>query len=138
MTTYLLDANVLIALTVREHEQHERCTTWLAGLGAAGAFATCPIVEGALVRFLLRAGESKATAQAVVQAVAAHDGQVFWPDAVSYASVDLRTVQGHRQVTDSYLVGLASSRSGILATLDEALARRHAEHCLLIPASDCG
>ncbi len=138
MTTYLLDANVLIALTVREHEHHERCTTWLAGLGGADHFSTCPILEGALVRFLVRAGESSATAQAVVRAVAAHERQVFWPDTVSYADVDLGTVHGHRQVTDSYLVGLVSSRSGTLATLDEALARRHPEHCLLIPAPDRG
>ena len=52
--TYLLDANVLIALTVAEHEHHERASTWAA---TVNRFAVCPIVEGALVRFLVRTGE---------------------------------------------------------------------------------
>ncbi|WP_219069961.1 PIN domain-containing protein [Candidatus Mycobacterium methanotrophicum] len=55
MTTYLLDASVLIALTVAEHEHHERATRWAAGIEY---FAICPIVQGALLRFLLRMGES--------------------------------------------------------------------------------
>lgn len=55
MTTYLLDANVLIALTVAEHEHHGRTSTWSAGIER---FAVCPVVEGALVRFLIRIGES--------------------------------------------------------------------------------
>ena len=33
MTTYLLDANVLIALTITEHEQYyKRATAWMAGV----------------------------------------------------------------------------------------------------------
>ena len=52
--TYLLDANVLIALTVAEHEHHDRASTWAATING---FAVCPIVEGALVRFLVRTGE---------------------------------------------------------------------------------
>lgn len=55
--TYLLDANVLIALTVQEHEHHARASTWAA---TVDRFAICPIVEGALVRFLVRLGESPA------------------------------------------------------------------------------
>ena len=55
VTTYLLDANVLIALTVAEHEHHERGRR----LGSRDhRFALCPVVEGALVRFLVRIGES--------------------------------------------------------------------------------
>ncbi len=55
MTTYLLDADVLIALTVAEHEHHARTSAWAAGIDR---FALCPVVEGALVRFLVRIGES--------------------------------------------------------------------------------
>ncbi|HEY5858440.1 MAG TPA: PIN domain-containing protein [Aldersonia sp.] len=57
--TYLLDANVLIALTVAEHEHHERASAWAATISR---FAVCPIVEGALVRFLVRTGEGIGTA----------------------------------------------------------------------------
>jgi len=57
VTTFLLDANVLIALTVEEHEYHQRVAAWLAGVERV---ALCPIVEGALIRFLVRIGESSA------------------------------------------------------------------------------
>jgi hypothetical protein len=55
---------------------------------------------------------------------AAKDHQ-FWPDelplagAVAFAGVRL---MGHQQVTDAYLLGLASSRGGVLATLDKRIA----------------
>jgi len=32
VTTHLLDANVLIALTVGEHEHHVRASSWAAGI----------------------------------------------------------------------------------------------------------
>lgn len=119
MTTYLLDANVLIAITVAEHEHHERASSWAAGVGR---FAVCPIVEGALVRFLVRTGESVRTAQAIIAAVRALPSCAFWPDTISYADAGLEHVRGHRQVTDAYLASLARANGGLVATLDEALA----------------
>jgi len=53
VSTLLLDADVLIALTVAEHEHHDRSIDWMAGVDI---FAVFPIVEGALIRFLLRMG----------------------------------------------------------------------------------
>ena len=129
MTTFLLDSNVVIALTVAEHEHHERATNWLA---TVSRFAVCPVVEGALLRFLLRIGESTATAAAVLAGVRAVERCEFWPDSVTYTDVDLSTIHGHRQVTDSYLAALARHRSGQLATFDRALAARHSESCLLV------
>lgn len=119
MSTYLLDANVLIALTVAEHEYHAQAGEWLAG---TDAFAVCPITEGALTRFLIRVGEATATTVAILDGIRHHPRCAFWPDAVSYADVDLRHVRGHRQVADAYLVGLAVSRHARLATFDRALA----------------
>lgn len=66
MTTYLLDANVLIAVTLREHEHHDRVATWSAGVSPISLW---PIVEDALVRFFVRIGESRAVAAAVLHAV---------------------------------------------------------------------
>ena len=70
-------------------------------------FAVCPTVEGALVRFLLRLGESAATA--AVRPIHAMPSCESWADEISYADVDLDHVVGHRQVTDAYLVGLAGA-----------------------------
>jgi uncharacterized protein len=129
---YLLDANVLIALSIAEHEHHPRVSAWLS---AVDRVALCPIVEGSLVRFLIRVGESARTATEIVSLIRADPRCDFWPDSVSYADVDLSRVRGHRQVTDAYLVALASSHDGCqLATLDEALAQEWHEHVLLVPA----
>lgn len=120
--TALLDANALIALVVAEHEHHERVAEWFTGVQA---FAVCPIVEGALVRFLLRIGESALTASSALALIRAHPRCEFWADDVSYADLDLSGLRDHRQVTDAYLAGLASAHGGNLATLDEALANNH-------------
>lgn len=129
---YLLDANLLIALVVQEHTYHDAAHRWLGGVAQ---FAVCPITEGALVRFLLREGESAAVARSVVAAIHGLPTCEFWRDDVSYRDVDLGGVYGHRQVTDSYLVGLAVARSpSQLATFDRALAARHPEPCHLVAA----
>lgn len=135
MTPVLLDANVLIALTVSEHEHHDAASAWLAGVEE---FAVCPVVEGALVRFLVRLGEPGSTAKALVAALHQHPGMRFWPDSLSYADVELADLRGHRQVTDVYLAGLAASRGGRLATFDAALVRLRPESSLLVPSVTSG
>ncbi|WP_147919104.1 TA system VapC family ribonuclease toxin [Ruania zhangjianzhongii] len=127
--TYLLDANVLIALTVAEHEHHDRAAAWLS---ESGDFAVCPIVEGALVRFLLRMGEGAMTAHRILERLAAHPRCQFWGDDLSYRDVPLANVQGHRQVTDSYLATLAERHGARLATFDRALAAAHPASTQLI------
>lgn len=130
MSDYLLDANVLIALSIAEHDHHDRAAEWLAEVAG---FAVCPIVEGSLVRFLLRMGEGAATAAAVVHGIGANPRCDFWPDDVSYRDVDLTRLRGHRQVTDAYLVALAERRGARLVTFDEALAAAHPAATQLIP-----
>lgn len=130
MTTYLLDANVLIALTVAEHEHHDRASQWASGVER---FALCPIVEGALLRFLVRIGESARAVVEVLDAVGKLSRCEFWADSVSYTDISLSQVRGHRQVTGAYLVGLAKANGGRLATLDEALAAEFSELVMLLP-----
>ena len=130
MTSFLLDADVLIALSVAEHEHHERATAWAAGITS---FALCPVVEGALVRFLVRVGESVAVAVRLLEAIHSMPGFEFWPDGLSYVHADLQHVRGHRQVTDAYLVSLAAGLGARLATLDEGLQRERPDLTLLVP-----
>jgi uncharacterized protein len=127
---YLLDANALIALAVTDHEHHERAAAWAANIAQV---VLCPIVEGSLVRFLIRTGESQATAVAVLGAMHASPRCEFWEDSTSYTTVDLGHVVGHRQVTDAYLAALAVSRGGRLATFDQALATTLPESVEPIP-----
>ncbi len=132
MTTFLLDANVLIALTAREHVHHERVTRWAAHVQR---FAVCPVVEGALIRFAVRLGATPPEARQSLRLVHDRRGYEFWPDSLSYVDTRLDHVRGHRQVTDAYLASLAGSRSASrLATLDEGLAQAQPKLTLLIPA----
>lgn len=127
--TVLLDANVLIALVVAEHVHHDAAADWL--MASDTGFATCPMTQGSLVRFLVRSGQSAAAARDVVSAVQCTSRHEFWPDALSFAGVEVAGVVGHRQVTDAYLAQLARSHDGQLATLDSGLAparRRRGTH----------
>jgi toxin-antitoxin system PIN domain toxin len=124
---------VLIALVVVEHVHHDAAADWLAA--SESRFATCPITQGSLIRFLVRTGQSAAAARDVVSAVEAADRHEFWPDGLSFADVEFGGVVGHRQVTDAYLAQLARSRNGRLATLDSGLAHLHDDIAVLIPTS---
>ncbi|MFY9919019.1 MAG: TA system VapC family ribonuclease toxin [Mycobacterium sp.] len=130
--TALLDANVLIALVVTEHVHHDVAAEWLSA--SDEGFATCPITQGSLVRFLLRAGQSAAAARDVVKGIENVTRHEFWSARVSFADVEVGGVVGHRQVTDAYLAQLARSYDGKLATLDGGLAHLHSDVTVLISA----
>ena len=131
--TALLDANVLVALVVAEHVQHDAAAEWLSASDAG--FATCPITQGSLVRFLVRTGQSAAAARDVISAVEGANRHEFWPDSVSFTDVKVDGLVGHRQVTDAYLAQLARSRKRKLATLDSGLAHLHSDIAVLIPTA---
>lgn len=130
--TVLLDVNVLIALTVTDHVHHDVTEDWF--LETPQPFATCPLTQGALVRFLVRSGATGYEAVSVVRGLRDSDRHEFWPDDLAYDDVDMRGVVGHKQVTDTYLAGLARARGGRLATLDRALAVLHDDVALVVDA----
>ncbi len=129
-STYLLDANAVIALVIAEHEHHGRVAAWTTGVDR---IALCPITEGAMLRYLIRAGETVATAAPLLGALRQSQRAEFWPDSISYSDAALDHVTGHRQVTDAYLASLAAKHAARLATLDEALARTLGQTVELIP-----
>jgi hypothetical protein len=129
MKGYLLDTNLLIALLWPSHEQHALAVKWFARHRGQG-WATCPITQSGFVRivsnpaFSRDAVQPREAVQVLSANTAAKDHQ-FWPDevplatAVAFAGVRL---MGHQQVTDAYLLGLAISCGGMLATLDKRIA----------------
>ena len=127
---YLIDANLLVALTHTDHEHHERARAWASSVDQ---FAICPVVEGALVRFLLRTGQTQATVKAVLDDLHANPRCEFWADAISYRGVDMSHVIGHRQVTDAYLASQAAHYNAKLATFDRGLAQAVSDRVLLVP-----
>ncbi len=102
---------------------HAAAVAWFAGHG--GRFATTPITQGTLLRYLIREGLRAGAAIEVLGAIGSHARHDFWTDDVPYRPEVLRGVIGHRQVTDAYLAAQARSRSGRLATFDRGLAALH-------------
>ena len=124
MSIHLVDANVLIALLVPDHQHHSAAESWMDGLEDADLIASDPAVEGALTRYAVRIGHRAAQVQRTLRRVHEIARWRFWPDDLPYADSDLSTVRGHRQVTDSYLASLARHHGGRLVTFDRALAAR--------------
>ena len=128
MTTFLLDVNVLIALLDPAHVQHDPAHEWFAGLGHS-AWATCPLTENSVLRILghPRYPNSPGTPAAVAQLMAAWrglPGHAFWPDDISLLDaerIDASRLLSSGQVTDSYLLALASARAGQLVSFDRRL-----------------
>ncbi len=131
-SVYLLDANVLIALADLNHTSHDRADSWFR---RDTRFATCPITQGALLRYYLRlAGTPTITAaKDMLAGFIAMPSHEFWADDVSFIAIPEKGVNGYRQVTDAYLVALAKRHHGVLATMDEALATVHPD-VLLLPS----
>lgn len=127
----LLDVNVLVALFDRDHLYHDAAHTWFAR-NRSSRWATCPLTENALVRILSNASYpgSRTTledAGAGLQTFCSDRLHVFWPDSVSVREAERfrwNHVQGHRQLTDVYLLALSVSNEGRLATFDSAISLR--------------
>jgi uncharacterized protein len=126
MTAALLDGNVLIALLVEDHVHHAAVDGWWQGRSAA-SFATTPITQGTLLRFLIRNDVSAADSASVLKGFCDLPDHVFWVDDTAYDGQTLRGVLGHRQVTDAYLAALARRNRGRLVTLDAGLQDLHAD-----------
>jgi toxin-antitoxin system PIN domain toxin len=120
--------NVLIALLDPAHIQHDKAHEWFGRLGRHG-FATCPLTENGVLRIIgnPRYPNSPGTPAAVVpllQGLRDLAGHVFWPDSISLLdgkTLDHGRLLGSAQVTDSYLLALASTHNGQLATFDRKL-----------------
>jgi len=123
----LLDVNVMVALFDANHIHHEIAHDWFADSRADG-WATCPVTENGFVRVLTNpaTGLGLRPVELVerLRLFCASGHHVFWPVAVSLRDKTLFNpsfVQGHRQVTDVYLLGLAKKMSGRLATFDRTI-----------------
>jgi uncharacterized protein len=128
----LLDLNILAALLWPAHEHHEAAHRWL-GARRKGRWATCAITELGLIRLISnpsfsRDALSPADAVLLLSSNLAQANHEFWVEDLSVTAAlkaVSRKLQGHKQLTDAYLVALASHHHGVLATFDrgiEALA----------------
>ncbi len=122
---HLLDVNVWVALLDEAHVFHAQALAFIERKKLK--IASCPLVQNGVVRVLNLPGYSKFRPpgfEAVSQKLHEICGELdheFWPDTVSLCTpgvVYWPRVLGHNQITDVYLLALAVSRHGCLATLD--------------------
>lgn len=123
--TYLLDINALVALFDAAHVYHDPAHRWFAATGKS-AWATCPLTENGFVRVISNPRYAATPADALLRlrAFCANPELEFWPDTPSItdpALFDLTKLQGHQQITDLYLAGLAMQHGGRLATFDSSI-----------------
>ena len=123
----LLDVNVLIALLDAGHVHHMRAHQWLEHEIDHG-WASCPITQNGCLRIMAQPSYPQALPlQAVAQRLAkaaAHPKHMFIPDDYSLFDADCLNwnhLLGHRQVTDSYLLGLAVKHHCRFVTFDARL-----------------
>jgi hypothetical protein len=126
--TALLDVNVLIALLWPTHEHHDAAHRWFASRGKA-RWASCPLTEMAFVRIVSNpafSSDALAPAEAIglLARNLAHPMHDFWADdlgLVEAVGAWAPRLQGHRQLTDAYLLQLAQRHQGALASFDQGL-----------------
>ncbi len=127
--TYLLDVNVLIALIDPAHVSHDAAHAWFGNVGHQ-SWATCPLTENGVIRIVghpkyPNSPGSPAALASLVGKLRDMPGHVFWPDDISLVDplyVDTAKLLTAAQVTDTYLLALARSRGGRLATFDRRLS----------------
>ncbi len=124
----LLDVNLLVALFDPDHVHHELAHDWFGEHHHLG-WTTCPVTENGFVRVLSNPTYRSPIGRLLdlierLSAFCSADGHHFWPDTVSTRDgnrFDAAMIAGHRQLTDIYLLGLAHSHGGYLATFDRRI-----------------
>jgi toxin-antitoxin system PIN domain toxin len=126
VTTYLLDVNVLLALSDPMHIHHEAAHHWFAKKGYQ-AWATCPITENGFIRIAShpnypnRPGDVPAVL-GILRRFCEAQGHQFWTEDLSILEIlEPDSIITHAQITDLYLAGLAANKNGKLATFDQRI-----------------
>ena len=126
MTIYLLDINLLLALSDPMHIHHPSAHRWFAEKGRH-AWATCPLTENGFIRIAShpnypnRPGDVTAVF-AIFRQLCGAPGHRFWSEDISILQIlEPDAIITHAQITDVYLLGLAIHKRGKLATLDQRI-----------------
>ncbi len=125
----LLDVSLLIALFDSDHVHHDAAHDWFADHHANG-WATCALTENGFVRILANPRYPAtvmyrpAELLQYLQQFCNSKHHVFWSASVSLTDPKIfnaALIRGHRQMSDVYLLGLATRMRGYLATFDAGI-----------------
>lgn len=123
MRPALLDVNVLLALLDVDHVNHERAHEW-ANEGLRVGWATCALTQNGFVRIISQPGYpnplSVPAAAELLKSATEHPQHAFWPCDIRLTDDLIRShrLLGPRQVTDTYLLALATAHDGRLVSFD--------------------
>lgn len=136
---HLLDVNFLVALLDEDHVHHETATEWFRTPGRD--WVLCAFTEAGLLRYMTRpkSGEtSMHEATAMLARLAQQPGYHYQQISADWQTLSGRfssRLFGHRQITDAYLLGLATHEGLILVTFDKGILHLAGElrtHVLLL------
>jgi uncharacterized protein len=129
---YLFDVNALIALAWPPQSQHQQMQQWLHVHGMEG-WATCALTQAGFIRIVTQPAFATlhhlnlikvSHATSLLQTNIAHKKHQFLDLNFGFDKV-LSTctggLQGHRQVTDAYLLTLAIQNKRQLVTFDAGI-----------------
>jgi uncharacterized protein len=126
----LLDVNVLVAVVFADHSMHKPAREFVE---TVPLFHTTPMTQGGFLRFATRPWKnarkeeqpprlSMREAQTKLAELTNVAGHVFLPDDEPFTKLGLRSMQGHRQWTDAYLLHLARKHGLALISLENRMA----------------
>ena len=128
----LADGNLLAASVLTGHPFHSTARRWFEQL--TDQFATCSVTQGTLLRLHMRFAMDKRAGAAwkALAGIEAHPFHTYLHDDLPYREVSPDSIQGHRQVTDAWLVELAERHHGRVATFDQGMAVTYPDITVLL------
>lgn len=128
MRRALLDINVLLALLDSDHVDHKLARDWIKAEIQHG-WASCAITQNGFVRIISQprypSPVSPSQAMDLLTRTTSTEHHEFWPCEISLLDsefIDRRRVHGPKQVTDAYLLALATVHDGRFVTFDQSMA----------------
>ncbi len=127
MKRALLDINVLLALLDSDHVDHGRARGWINAEIKHG-WASCAITQNGFVRIISQprypSPVSPGLALDRLARASNTEYHEFWPCSVSLLDeqvIERSRLVGPLQVTDAYLLALATRHDGRLVTFDRSI-----------------
>jgi len=126
----LLDVNVIIPLLDPNHSLHDKAHEWWSTNRDLG-WASCPITENGAVRILSHPSYNKQKRSApadiinLLKSFASRTDHQFWPEDITLRDEEIFSREyflSSGQLTDIYLLALATKHEGKLVTFDQNIS----------------
>lgn len=128
MSCYLLDTNILIPLLWPNHTSQVKVLKWFRA-NAESSFATCSLTQAGFLRITTTPAAMKVVyklheAKQLLFECTKRPGHKFLQTNISIFEAMApfeKRMQGAKQITDAYLLGIARHHGAKLATFDKAI-----------------